>query len=275
MDSINEFPDYIGFGRLNPKTISVSTDQVSANYFFQDKPVHRITHNTVNGSWQMKDIFKEKGNISSSKDLENVVLQHFNYLDCKTNPIFNFVQDKICNLGNIYFENLASMKDKAGVVSYFPSGRMVILRLPIFFDEIGLTKADVLENKIPYLELEKRPLLALYKAYNTSVLVSEENGKTSVVPVLMYEYLVTLASLFDVVDWICNNNLISPDKIFRMIIQDSNAIYEHSVKKFEGINNKDASYTIIFKGMDDSKIKFEKFEKIVVEYLVKSNEHSI
>jgi uncharacterized protein YbcV (DUF1398 family) len=275
MDTINEFPDYIGFGRLNPKTISVSTDQVSANYFFQDKPVHRITHNTVNGSWQMKDIFEEKGNISSSKDLENVVLQHFNYLDCKTNPIFNFVQDKICNLGNIYFENLASMKDKAGVVSYFPAGRMVILRLPIFFDEIGLTKADVLENKIPYLELEKRPLLALYKAYNTSVLVSEENGKTSVVPVLMYEYLVTLASLFVVVDWICNNNLISPDKIFRMIIQDSNAIYEHSVKKFEGINNKDASYTIIFKGMDDSKIKFEKFEKIEVEYLVKSNEHSI
>lgn len=31
MDAVSEFPDYIGFGRLNPKTISESTDQVSAD----------------------------------------------------------------------------------------------------------------------------------------------------------------------------------------------------------------------------------------------------
>ncbi|HSN49234.1 MAG TPA: hypothetical protein VLR29_10780 [Flavobacterium sp.] len=268
MDTINEFPVYTGFGRLNPKTVSESTDEVSADYFFQDKPVYRITHNTVNGSWQMKDIFEDKGNLSSAKDLKSVVLQHFNYLDCKTNPIFNFVRDKICSLGNIYFENLASMNDKRGVASYFPAGRLVIVRLPIFFAEKGLEKVDIIENKMPYLEEEKRFLLGLYKSYNTSILVSEDNGKASAIPVLMCEFLVTLASLFDVVDWICTNNLISPDKIFRLIIQDSNTVYEHSIQKFEAINEDDVSYIIIFEGMDDSKIKFEEFEKIVVHILL-------
>jgi hypothetical protein len=272
MDTINEFPDYIGFGRLNPKTISVSTDQVSANYFFQDKPVHRITHNTVNGSWQMKDIFEEKGNLSSSKDLKNVVLQHFNYLDCKTKPIFNFVQDKICNLGNIYFENLASIKDKAAVVSYFPAGRMVILRLPTSIDQTSLAIADALENKIPYLKNEKRPLLTIYDFYNTSVLLSKEKGETAVIPIIMVEFIVTLASLFDVVDWICTNNLISPDKMFRMIIQDANTMIEHSLQQFEGDVKEDiTNYTFIFKGQNDSKIKFEKFEKIAVECLINCN----
>jgi hypothetical protein len=48
------------------------------------------------------------------------------------------------------------------------------------------------------------------------------------------------------------------------VIQDSNTIYEHSIKKFEGTNDGDVSYAIIFEGMDDSKIKFEKFEDAVV-----------
>lgn len=271
MNTINEFPDYIGFGRLNPKTISESTDQVSGDYFFQDMPVHRISHDKINESWQIKDILEDKGNISSSKDLKNAVLMHFNYLECKTNNVFNFVRDKICGLGNIYFENLASMKEVGGVVSHFPAGRLVILRLPIFFDEPHRKIVDILENKIPYLEVEKRPLLNLYDVYNTSILLSKENGETTAIPVLMFEFLVTLASLFDVVDWICTNNLISQDKMFRMIIQDSNSIVQHSLKKFEGVSNGDATnYTIIFKGLNDSKIKFEKFEKIIIELFNKN-----
>ena len=265
METINEFPDYAGFGRLNPKTRTESTDQVSVDYYFQDKPVHRITHNTVNGSWQMKDIFEDKGNLSAAKDLKSVVLQHFNYLDCETNPIFNFVRDKICGLGNIYFENLASMKDKAGVVSYFPAGRLVILRLPIFCDETGSKKAEILLDHIPYLEKEKRNLLSIYDGYNTSLLISKNNGEREVMPVLMMESLVTLASLYDVVDWICSNNLISKGKMFRMIIQDANTIIEHSLQKFEGDPKEDATnYILIFKGLNDSKIKFEKFEDTVV-----------
>jgi hypothetical protein len=268
MDTINEFPDYIGFGRLNPKTISESTDLVSADYFFQDKPVYRITHNTVNGSWQIKDIFEDKGNLSSSKDLKSVVMQHFNYLDCKTNPIFHFIQDKICNLGNVYFENLASMKDKAGVVSYFPAGRMVILRLPTPIAQTSLAVADALENNIPYLKKEKRPLFTIYDHYHTSVLLSKENGETAVNPIIMIEFIVTLASLYDVVDWICANNLISTGKMFRLIIKDVNTIIEHSLQKFEGDSKEDnTTYTFIYKGLNDSKFKFEEFEKRIVNIL--------
>lgn len=272
MDTINEFPNYIGFGRLDPKTITESTEQVSADYFFQDKAVHRITHNTVNGSWQMKDLFENRGNLSSAKDLKSVVIQHFNYLDCNANPIFNFVRDKICSLGNIYFENLASMKDKGGVVSYFPAGRLVILRLPTPIDQTSLAIADALENKIPYLETEKRPLLSIYDYYHTRILVTKENGDTLVLPIIMVEFIVTLASLFDVVDWICTNKLISTGKMFRMIIQDANAMIEHSLQKFEGDPKEDiTNYTFIFKGLNDSKIKFEKFEDAVVALFNKDN----
>lgn len=266
MFDINEFPSYVGFGRLNPKTITEKTDIASSDYFFKDKPVHRISYNKVNGSWEFKDIFDDSGGISYSNELKKAVMMHFNNLDCESNSIFNFVRDRVCSRGNIYFQNLASMKDEGGCASYFPAGRLVILRLPIFFDKEGQAKADVLINKIPYLEEEKRPLLKLCEAYNTSIFLPKSNGETSVIPVLMLEYIVTLASILDVVNWFCKNNLISQERIYRMLIQDSTTKNQHSLQTFEGIANKDSTvYTILMKGMDNSKIKFEEFENKVIE----------
>lgn len=258
----NDFPSYIGFGRLKPETISEIKGMVTAEYFFDDKPVHRISHNMNSKNWIVKDIFNDTGMISSSTELKNAVLMHFNNLDCNTNSIFNYMRDKVCNRGNIYFENLSSLKDESGAASYFPAGRLVIIRLPIFFDGAGRHKVDILTNKIPYLEEEKRPLLKLCEAYNTSILLTKKNDGKLIIPILMLEYIVTLVSVFDVVDWICDNNLISKEKLYRMIIQDSKLKYQHSFQTFVGNANDDNSFfTILFKGLDNDKIKFEDFEK--------------
>lgn len=270
MGTLNQFPPYIGFGRLNQKTISESNEVVSADYFFQDKPVHQISHNKVSGRWVIKDIFDDKGSISSSTELKNSVMMHFNNLDSKSNSIFNFVRDTVCSRGNIYFENLASMKDEGGVTSYFPAGRLAILRLPIFFDDVGRSKADFLINKIPYLKAENRPLLKICEAYNTSLFIPQENGNTTVIPVLMIEYIVTLASILNAVDWICSNNLLSSERIFRMIIQDAKSKAQHKIQTFEGVDNIDSEiYTILFKGLDNSKTNFEELEKKLVDSFLK------
>lgn len=81
----------------------------------------------------------------------------------------------------------------------------------------------------------------------------------------MFEYIVTLVSVFDVVDWICGNNLISKEKICKMIIQDSKLKNQHSFQTFAGSANDDYSlFSILFKGLDNDKIKFEDFEKKMV-----------
>jgi hypothetical protein len=256
MEKTNDFPLYVGFGRLNVETISENSEIISAEYFFNNRPVHKICHNIIEGAWVIQDILDNTGGITSSSELKNAVLRHFNNLDCETNGIFHYFRDIICSRGNIYFQNLASMKDEDGVVSYFPAGRLIILRIPIFFDSAGRAKVDILIENIPYLESEKRPLLKLLEAYNTSILLTEANKKISVIPVLMVEYIITLASALDVVDWLCKNKLLGDEKIFRMIIQDAKSKNQHCFETFE-VHDKDAKiYSILFKGMDDSKIKF-------------------
>ncbi len=262
MANKSNFPPYIGFGKLKPETISETKEMVTADYFLDDKPVHRITQDNQDKTWTIKDIFENIGMLSSSRELKTAVLMHFYNLDCNTNSIFLYLRDKVCNHGNIYFENLCSKKDKGGAECYFPEGRLLIIRLPIFFDKTGRDKADILTNNIPYLEDEKRPLLKLCDAYNTSIYLTEKNDKKLVVPVLMFEYIVTLTSVFDVVDWICNNNLISKEKIYRLIIQDYTQKYQHLFQTFAGTSTDDYSiFSILLKGAENDKIKFEEFKK--------------
>lgn len=48
-------------------------------------------------------------------------------------------------------------------------------------------------------------------------------------------------------------------------IQDANTMIAHILQKFEGNPKEETTnYTFIFKGLNDSKIKFEKFEDAVV-----------
>ncbi len=265
MEKIKGFPLSVGFGRLNEETVSENSEVISAEYFFNNRPVHKICHNIIDETWVIRDILDNTGGITSSPDLKNAVLRHFNNLNCETNGIFHFFRDTICSCGNVYCQNLASMKDEDGVVSYFPAGRLIILRIPVFFDSAGRSKVEMLINNIPYLESENRPLLKLLEAYNTSILLTDANKKMSVIPVLMVEYIITLASALEVVDWLCNNKLLGDEKIFRMIIQDAKLKNQHYFETFE-VHDKNAKiYSILFKGMDDSKIKFGDLEKKVIE----------
>jgi len=267
MNNINEFPSYIGFGRLKPDNTIENAEEVKAEYFFQDKPVHRVTYSKVRGTWVIEDIFNDKKNITSWDKLSMAVQMHFRNLNCETNDIFHYVRNKVCSLDNICFQNLASKDDKGGVASYFPAGRLVILRLPIFMANSGLTRTDILETQIPISEEGKAPLIKLCEAYCTSIIQPLSDLK--VIPVLMVEYIVTLASVFDVVDWMSSNNLIGKEKIFRMIIQDAITKNTSKIQTFEGIDKDDTFYSILLKGFGTSITDFEEFEKKIVEGYVK------
>lgn len=258
-----EFPSYLGFGRMRAKSNIRQNETASTEYFFTDKALHRITHDIINDRWKIEDIFDNIGSKTTAKDLKEGVMRHFNFLTPKTSSLFNYFKEQICKLGNIYFQDFDSMQD-GGVTSYYPSGRLVLLRLPIFYDVTGKAIADTLINKIPYLEAEKRPLLETCEVYNTTVLVTDAAGVMMAIPILMFEYIVTLASLSVVVKWMVDNNLILPDLKYTFIIQEAKYKNEHSAHTFNHEANCGELYTMLTKGYDESIIKFEDFHEKMV-----------
>src|SRR6478736_5749104 len=103
--STQQFPPYIGFGKLRTETISENNNEITADYYFLDRPVHRISiliNKSGNPYYHMTDLPSGEGGISSSSaKLNTLAIFHFNGLDCTTNPVFAHVRQQVCGLGNI------------------------------------------------------------------------------------------------------------------------------------------------------------------------------
>src|SRR5688572_5966474 len=90
MESQALFPSYIGFGKLKPGSFVETENEISADCYFQDKAVHRISCYKNRNFWFMWDIFGDERGASSSSaaKIEHLAINHFYGLDCKSNPIF-------------------------------------------------------------------------------------------------------------------------------------------------------------------------------------------
>ena len=255
MTDINTFPSYIGFGRLRTETITDNDNEISADYFFNEKPVHRVTYRKNYQSWLIRDIINDQGSFSGAKSLEHATLTHFNSLDCSTNPTYQYVENSVCNLGNIYFQHLISQTNREIVTSYYPAGRLVVFRLPILKIASENQKLEFLSNSIQY-----KNILQLNDTYNSSILSTSKIGVKEIIPVRVFEYIITLASVYDAAEWICVNDLISKEKHLRMIIQDIPHKMETTCLTFSGTPEDNyLNYTIPFKGVNHQKNEFSTF----------------
>lgn len=264
-----KFPSYFGFGKLDQKSIIENTYGVSADYIFEEKSVHKISYNPMDKEWKIEDIFYESGMITYSKNLMKAGLMHLGYLNREPSSTFDFFKKTFFSRGNVYFEDFDKWRNEKRIVSYFPAGRIFILRVPLYLDQDFRAKGDFLfKNNIPSLEGENSSEIKLCDLYNTT-LMFHENNKVNFIPILMFEYFIPMALLLDAVDWISGNNILANDKKYQMIIQDVNSKVDSDVQTFnqEPYGGTSTSYAIITKGLNDTQSYFGKFEKKIVEKL--------
>ncbi|MCC5942989.1 MAG: hypothetical protein JJU37_15705 [Balneolaceae bacterium] len=250
MTHTNIFPPYLGFGIFNSKSISENGDEIRADYHFNGQPIHRAVHLKKNDSWVIMDTINNSGRSSSGKDLEKATLMHFEHLDCNTDTTFQYVLNLVCGLGNIYFQYLKSNADAEGAASFYPSGKIVVFRVPI--------TNETLESHITSFSADKLSLLMEINdnkkpdsVYDSFIFMIKKNGERKALSIRMIEYYVPLQLLHPTAEYLCSNQLIEPEKIFRMIIQDIPCKVDSASLTFQGTPEDDyQSYTIYFQGID-------------------------
>ena len=85
----------------------------------------------------------------------------------------------------------------------------------------------------------------------------------------MVEFLVPLAYVYDLAKWICDNKLIRPEKILRVMIQDSSDKQNNSMQVFYGAKEDDySSYYIVLKGLLDKDESFKEYESKTAAIMV-------
>ena len=262
--STQQFPPYTGFGKLRSETISENDKEINADYYFLDRPVHRISVNK-NGKpyFQMWDLPKGEGISSGSFELNELAIFHFNGLDCTTNPVFAYVREQVCGLGNIYFENLVSWKDNFTIHTSHPEGRIALLRLPCRQDEDRLNWLDnKFENERPHFGDGEENLFYPVEFYPSRLIVTDHHGSKNIRNITMSEFVVPVAYLYDACKWLSEEGIIEKEYAMRLLVQDVGKREHNSVQIFPANNaNGYPGYKIFLQGTDDK----EKFEQTISE----------
>lgn len=262
MFDINIFPPYLGFGWLKPDAKTETDTEIAMDYFFIDKAVHRVIYTKRYDSWLIKDLLKLPGRLSGGKTLKEAVFMHFNMMNCFKDPVFQYVLSKVIKLGNINFEYLATRNSDGGTIGFYPAGRVVVFRLPVLKVSAEKMKIDFLTQNTQYRNEEGRIVLTLNDHYESSIILTRKSGEREVIPVLMFEYYIILASIYEAAEWICNNNLISKQKHLRMTIQDVKEKEVMNLQTYQGASKDNFStYTILFKGILDTMDESSEFNE--------------
>ena len=259
-----ELPTAVGFGKLNMLTIIENAEKIVGVYEFHKIPVHSITYLKGENEFEVEDIYpNQTGLITFSYDLIKAVISHFDSFDCFTNSIYNLFKKSIVALGNISVENLASMNDDGGTFSYYPAGRHILLRLPV----VTKRNEDVIANSFfkntIWVDFEHKSSMKLLETYNTYILIAEDREISYLKPILIFEYIVPLYAVHDAIKWLIANDLIETEKVLRLVVQDAKEKLEHSFETYEDELNKHTSHSILFKGINETKIAFNLMRKQV------------
>lgn len=264
MFTIKELPIAMGFGKLNMQLITEDSEQIFGVYDFEGTSVHSITYYKSTNRFEIEDVYDyETGMITFSSVLIDGVIEHFNGFNCLTNSIFKLYSKKLSELGNVSVENLASKNDEGGTYSYFPAGRHILLRLPVVSERIEAVIANNFINNTINIDLEHNLSLRLLETYSTYILITEDKETSYLRPIIIYEYIVSLAAVYDAINWFIFKELIETEKVLRLVVQDSKEKLEHSFETYDDEFNRYSSFSILYKGKNEKEVSFKKLKEQV------------
>jgi hypothetical protein len=190
---------------------------------------------------ELIEIFQGKSlGMTFNSDLKKGLLYHFTCTRISENPIFNFLVNEVCSLGNIYFEYIDDGPQKIKTI-YYPAAYLFIIRIPITDNNIDAATKALSDNFLYRLATD---------VYDSKLIIDYKNGKTIVNNIMVLELIVPMAFLYETVQWIVNQDLILKEKLYRAIIQDSLQKALSAGQIFTGTEKDEwSSYSISYKPM--------------------------
>ena len=123
------FPDYLGYGKLDPKTIHEEEGFRSAEYHLLGQNVMTVkcweNITEIQEYWEGCPL-----SMTRHRDLQQAVSRHFLITGHSKNPIYSYLMDKIIRMGNIYaqYDEDSNQSWKA---IYYPAVYLYMIRIPI------------------------------------------------------------------------------------------------------------------------------------------------
>jgi len=238
-----QFPPYLAFGKLNEKSIRSEDIYQVADYELLDEKVMEIKLSNEKAEI-IESLHGESLGMTFHQDLKKAFMHHFMCIPQSKNPVMDFLVQKVCSLGNVYFQFINEDPEKTKII-YYPAAFLFVIRVPITENNAeAINKA--MDDKYLY-ELTN-------DLYESEISIHWKNGEQQTKKIAILEMIRPVAFLYETIKWLTDRNLILKEKLFRAIVQDATEKGFAVANAFIG-NGENAwnSYSIRYKPLAEEK----------------------
>jgi len=219
-ESILKFPQYLGYGILNPESRKSIDDKKIANYEFNGQPIMTVEQTETGAS--VEEYYQDKAiGRSFGKKLEGAIFQHYLNLDQLSSPLHRAWIDKLVSQGNIYAEMISKTKDR---VLFYPAVFLIDIRVPVLEEKLESVKEFIknptIQKHLPKIEESK--LITAFPNY-------KETLTTSILRIT-----TPIAFTIDIAKELSSAGIIEKEKRLRAIVSVARPNAGALVRSFSG-----------------------------------------
>ena len=274
MENEIKFPDYCCFGKRQSGQLNETEDGITAVYEMFGFKAHQLSYNKDRGTWTLREFSPEgKGTmLTCNTDRDRAVCQHMLYSVKEENKLLKFLGNELLKFGPVWLATLPSFSKGEKSIVYYPAGKLLAVRLLLSAGDACSKHLKTVQGLFEYQDPETRLNLKMHDFYETSLVISRDDGSGYWHMAFVAEYVVPLAFVYDTVKLLNDGSLITLNGLDRVMIQDAPTLDDSQEIVF-GLNTIPGakSYTVILKGLLKSHDDFNKQRKNMEQkYQVKS-----
>jgi hypothetical protein len=144
LNGVNDFPVYLGYGKLNPDSYRLSDGNAFVEYEYAGLPIMRVEQ-SKNGVCVEEFYSNQPIGVSHGANLQQAIFHHYLSLDQINSPLHRAWINDLISKGNFYAEFIIKTKDR---VLFYPAVYLIDFRVPVLDEDLPTENLTVTILKI-------------------------------------------------------------------------------------------------------------------------------
>ena len=220
IQSVNDFPAYLGYGKLNPDSYRLSDRNAFVVYEYDGVPIMRVGQ-SKNGVYVDEFYADQSIGMSYGANLQQAIFHYYLSLDQINSPLHRVWINDLISQGNIYAEYISKTKDR---VLFYPAVYLIDFRVPVLDDDLQHVEALIASPEIKKLQPRLSP----------SKLITVYPDRTENLTVTILRITTPIAFTIGVAKVLCELGIIKKEKRLRAIVSVANTQARTMIRTFRG-----------------------------------------
>lgn len=232
LHGVNDFPVYLGYGKLNTDSYSLSDGNAFVEYEYAGLPIMRVEQ-SKNGVCLEEFYANQSIGVSQGANLQQAIFHHYLSLDQINSPLHRAWINDLISKGNFYAEFISKTKDR---VLFYPAVYLIDFRVPVLDEDLQHVEALIASPEIKKLQpkLSSSKLIILFP------------DRTENLTITILKITTPIALSISVAKMLSEMGIIKKEKILRAIVSVANPQARTLIRTFSGTEKDEwLTYSII------------------------------